>query len=89
MYPNIPWYKSNTLRALLVALIAQVLVWFGVADLLPAEQLEQFVDMGLKVTEVVAILAAGITRARQPTPPVTMKPTEEYKQAKAEMKQQK
>lgn len=71
---SIPWYKSNVLRALLVAAIAQVLVFSGAAeDMAPAES-ARMVDAALQLVELVAIAWAAYARTRMPTPPIGKAP---------------
>ena len=68
---SVVWYKSNVLRALIVAAVAQVLYMTGVAvDAAPA-QAEQLVQSGLAFIELVALAWAGYARTRMPNPPVT------------------
>lgn len=67
----IPWYKSNTLRALLVAGVAQALVLLGIADeVASTEKGAQLTDMVLNLVEVVSLMWAGYARVKQPTPPI-------------------
>jgi hypothetical protein len=69
---SVVWYKSNTLRALAVAAIAQVLYMTGAAtDAAPA-QAEELVQSGLAFIELVALAWAAYARTAMPTPPVTM-----------------
>jgi hypothetical protein len=66
----IPWYKSNTLRGLLVAVLAFLLQHLGLGD--------QFADAGVYVdyfltgVEGLALAYSAWARSRQPTPPVTL-----------------
>lgn len=68
---KIPWYKSNTLRALGVAALMQVLAVAGLADQFDADTVGKYVDGGLDLIAFLATVYAAWARARQPTPPVT------------------
>lgn len=70
---SIPWYKANTLRALLIAGITQALTLTGAADALPDADIAQTVDGLLKLIETGALIWAFYARAKQPTPPVTLR----------------
>lgn len=65
----IPWYKSNTLRALLLAAVAQVASILGLTDDL-APRAEQIADSILALVELGALAWAGYARIKQPTPPI-------------------
>lgn len=69
--PTIPWYKSNTLRGLAVALLLQIVAWLGLTEAIDSEEVERNVDVTLGVIEFLAISYAAWARARQPTPPVS------------------
>lgn len=72
----IAWYKSNTVRALLLAGITQLLTMTGWAVDLAAADAEKFVSSGLNFVETASLLWAFYARTRQPTPPLTLtKPT--------------
>ncbi len=68
---KIPWWKSNTLRALLIAALAQVIAFAGLADEVGSEKVAQLVDAALDLVSLAATLYAAYARARLPTPPVS------------------
>lgn len=66
----IPWYKSNVMRSLLVASVAFALQRAGLANQFP--DAGAIVDLLLSIMTGGGIAAAGISRATQPTPPLTI-----------------
>lgn len=68
---KIPWYKSNTIRALIIAGVAQLVVFFKLTDALPTEAITANVDKILDLASVLATAWAAYARARQPTPPLS------------------
>ena len=68
---TIPWYKSNTLRALVIALLVQVVTWIGLTDNVSNEEVAENVDRVLAVIEFLALAWAAWARLKQPTPPIT------------------
>lgn len=66
---TMPWYKSNTLRALIVAAVAWVLQSTGV--LAGEAEAGAIADMLLQVIQFAALGWAAYARVRQPTPPIT------------------
>jgi hypothetical protein len=67
------WYKANTLRALLIALVAWILHISGVAgDAESQDAATIVVDAVLRASEGIAIVWAMYARAKQPTPPLTL-----------------
>jgi hypothetical protein len=72
MIQSIPWYRSNTMRALLVGAIAFTLDRVGLPDTLSQGTAQQIVDLLLGVTQGGAMLFGMYARARQPTPPLAL-----------------
>jgi hypothetical protein len=70
---TIPWYRSNVLRWLVVAAVSQGLNALDASDKIPQEAVSQVADWALNGIETLALLAAGYSRVRQPTPPVTLR----------------
>lgn len=68
---KLPWYKSNTLRGLLVAAITLVAQKAGAADAFGDAQVANLVDLGLGFIESCALAYAAYARVTQPTPPLT------------------
>lgn len=68
---KIKWYQSTTLRALLVALVSQVIVWAGIAENLPEGSAVMAVDALLQVIAIAATGYAAWARARRVNPPIT------------------
>jgi len=68
---KIPWYQSTTLRALLVALVSQLIVWTGVAEQLPDGAATLAVDALLQVVAIAATAYAAWARANRANPPIT------------------
>jgi hypothetical protein len=68
---QIKWYQSTTLRALLVALVSQVIVWTGVAEHLPDGAATLAVDALLQVIAIAATAYAAWSRANRPNPPIS------------------
>jgi hypothetical protein len=69
---SVVWYKSNVLRGLLVAAVAQVLVLTGAAEDIAPGQAEQLVNSLLVFVELAALAWAGWSRTTMPNPPVTL-----------------
>ena len=67
----IPWYKSNTLRGLLVAVLAQLVAIFHVSDAVTSDAIAANVDKFLDIISLIATAYAAYARSRQPTPPLT------------------
>lgn len=68
---KLPWYKSNTLRGLLVAALALLAQKLGIAEAFGDQQAAQLVDMGLGIAESLALAYAAYARIAQPTPPIS------------------
>ena len=71
----IPWYDAGTMRALLVAavgLIGAVASLFGVDEALFSAKAAKVVDSLSILIAVGGVVWAGVSRTRQPTPPVTL-----------------
>ena len=68
---KMPWYKSNTLRGLLVAAITLIAQKLGIADTVADADAAKLVDLALGLVEGVAIAYAAHARVTQPTPPVS------------------
>lgn len=67
----IPFYKSNTIRALVLAVVAQALMLLGVADATTVDaQAGALVEAGFELVQLVAITWAMYARAVMPTPPI-------------------
>jgi hypothetical protein len=69
---TIPWYKSNVLRWLITAAVAQGLNAIDASDKIPQEAVSQVADWAIRGIETLAVFAAGYSRLRQPTPPITL-----------------
>lgn len=78
------WYKSNTMRALVVALVAFGLDKVGLPDALAQGAAQHLADLVLGATQGAALLAGLYARARQPTPPLTISQAEADKKNAAE-----
>jgi predicted metal-dependent HD superfamily phosphohydrolase len=68
---KMPWYKSNTLRGLLVAAITLIAQKAGIADAVGDADAAKLVDLGLGLVESLALAYAAYARVTQPTPPVS------------------
>jgi hypothetical protein len=68
---KLPWYKSNTLRGLLVAGLALIAQKLGIADAFGDADAAKVVDLAMGVVESLALAYAAYARISQPTPPVT------------------
>lgn len=68
---KMPWYKSNTLRGLLVAGIALIAQKLGIADTVGDADAGKIVDLALGFVESIALGYAAYARVSQPTPPVS------------------
>jgi hypothetical protein len=66
------WYKSNTMRALLVGAIAFGLDRVGLPEALSQGTAQQLVDLLLGTAQGGAMLWGLYARSRQPTPPLTL-----------------
>lgn len=66
---TIPWYQSNTLRGLLVAVVAFALNLAGLDAQFP--DAGQYVDKALDLVTLSAMVFAAWARTRQPTPPIS------------------
>ncbi len=68
---KMPWYKSNTLRGLLVAAITLIAQKAGIADAFGDADAAKLVDLALGFVEAGAMAYAAYARVSQPTPPVS------------------
>jgi hypothetical protein len=66
------WYKSGTMRALLVGLLAFGLDKVGLPDGLSQGAAQQLVDLLLGATQGGALLYGMYARSSLPTPPLTL-----------------
>jgi hypothetical protein len=66
------WYKSNTMRALLVGMVAFGLDKLGLPDTLSQGAAQQIIELLLGATQGGAMLWGLYARAKQPTPPLTL-----------------
>lgn len=66
---TIPWYQSNTLRGLLVAVVAFALNLAGLDQQFP--DAGQYVDKALDLVTLSAMVFAAWARTRQATPPIS------------------
>lgn len=66
------WYRSNTMRALLVGLIAFGLDKVGLPDGVSQETARQLVELLLGATQGGALLWGLYARSKQPTPPLAL-----------------
>jgi hypothetical protein len=64
----IPWYRSNVLRGLLVAIVSYVLTLLGISERFP--DVGVHVDNGLKFIEFAALAYSAWARIRSPIQPV-------------------
>lgn len=72
MTQSIPWYRSNTMRALLVGAVAFALDRIGLPDAISQGTAQQLVDLLLGVTQGGALLFGMYARSRLPTPPIAL-----------------
>lgn len=72
MFTWTAWYKSNTMRALLVALVAWLLNTFGVEEATANSQAATIAGHALSVVEGLAILWGMWARAKLPSPRLTL-----------------
>ena len=71
----IAWYDAGTMRALLLAavgLIGVIAGLFGIDEALFSAKAAKVVDALSTVLTLGGVVWAGIARARQPTPPITL-----------------
>jgi hypothetical protein len=68
----IAWYRSNTMRALLVGAVAFALDRVGLPEALSHGTAQQLVDLILGATQGGALLFGMYARSRLPTPPLTL-----------------
>lgn len=68
---KMPWYKSNTLRGLLVAGITLIAQKLGIADAVGDADAAKLVDLGLGLVEGLAMAYAAYHRVANATPPVS------------------
>jgi hypothetical protein len=66
------WHRSNTMRALLVGMIAFGLDRLGLPDALSQGAAQQIIELLLGTTQGGALAWAMYARSRQPTPPLTL-----------------
>jgi hypothetical protein len=69
--PVMPWGRSQTIRALIVAALAQLLGSTTVGQLVGVEHLPLVIDKALEAIALAATGYAAWARARKPTPPIT------------------
>jgi hypothetical protein len=67
---NIPWYKSNIYRGLLITLLTQVLSAFKVTSALTPEA-APIADALLEIVSAAGVAWAAYSRAKHPLPNVT------------------
>lgn len=78
------WYRSNTMRALLVGTIAFALDKVGLPDAISQGAAQQIVELLLGVTQGGALMWGMYARSRQPTPPLTLTQSEADRKNAAE-----
>lgn len=78
------WYRSNTMRALLVGLVAFGLDRVGLPDGLSQGAAQQLVELLLGTAQGGAMLWGLYARSRQPTPPLTLTRAEAERRNAAE-----
>jgi hypothetical protein len=66
------WYRSNTMRALLVGTIAFGLDKVGVPDAISQGAAQQIIEVLLGAAQGGAMIWGLYARSRQPTPPLTL-----------------
>lgn len=66
------WYKSNTMRALLVGLIAFGLDRVGMPEAISQGTAQQIVELLLGTAQGGAMLWGLYSRSKLPTPPLTL-----------------
>jgi hypothetical protein len=67
-----PFYRSNTVRALLVAFVAWALTAAGVAEEASSAEAQKLVNLFLELVQGVALAWGVYARTRQPTPALTL-----------------
>jgi hypothetical protein len=67
---NIPWYQSNILRGLAVTFLAQILARTKFASLFTNDDITGYVNDGFNLISMGAVLYAGYSRTKHPTPTV-------------------
>jgi hypothetical protein len=67
-----PFYKSNTIRALLVAFVAWLLTAIGIGEEMASAEAQRLVNLALELVQGIALAWAAYARSRQPTPPLTL-----------------
>jgi hypothetical protein len=67
-----PFYKSNTVRALLVALVAWLLSLIGIAEEASTAEAQRLVGLWLELVQGIALAWGMYARTRQPTPALTL-----------------
>ena len=72
MNGSIVWHRSNTMRALLVALAAWGLDKVGLPAEVAQGVAQQFIELILGATQGAAIAWGLYARAKQPTPQLTL-----------------
>lgn len=68
---KMPWYKSNTLRGLVVAAVTLIAQKLGIAETVGDADAAKLVDLALGLVETIALAYAAYARVTQPTPPVS------------------
>lgn len=68
---QIPWYRSNTLRGLLVAATVLIAQKLGIADKVGDADAAKLVDLVMSFAEMGAMAYAAWWRVHHPSPPVT------------------
>lgn len=84
---TIPWYKSTTLRALIIAALAQVVVFFGLSDTVTSDQIAANVDKVLDVISLLATAWVAHARINRANPPITEKSAAKAEATQVQLKQ--
>ena len=69
---TIPWYKSQVLQGILVAMITHALVRLHIAQRFAPDQVAEFVNDTLDMLGFVYAASAAYHRVRSPLPPVAI-----------------
>ena len=68
--PVTPWYKSQILQGLIVAVVAQLLAHLGLAKIITSDQAVQIVNWGLQGLSALAAAYAARARVVGPVHPI-------------------
>lgn len=86
---KIPWWQSQTLRALIIAGVAQVVQMLGLTDTVTSEILTLKVDQLLDLVSLIATAYAAYARTTKANPPLTSGAAQKEVVKQAELKAEK